>query len=350
MPVLATPLISGLAGLLASSLLTWLTNEQRVPSWFGFIKLTYVRTIASGVFALTAAAGISLSISDHSHREVSYIAWYGAAGLALAVILATTLIIDRKPAGPESPEPAWPLPVERAEVSQIHEQQLHEWLGLLKKTVSQVAFSDFADFPAGASQLQLALITHFPDLLQPLSEWDQAVARSQAAPETSREQIERAVITSPSIPDGYDRESIATSIARLVVAHSGSYRLVLRAVRDDFRDGATFWSVYIASGLRDEAKVAALPDAHIEQILQTASEHEAALQAIVERVGTSEQLPEIAASRAALEALKQPLMDLLAIKSTVSPILFAADCPFCQAQLQIDTAPTTNPAQAIHAR
>jgi hypothetical protein len=217
-------------------------------------------------------------------------------------------------------------------------------LSLLSRTVEQLSVSNFAYFPEGASQLQRALITHFPDLLPRLSEWDEAVLRSQAAPEEAREQIERAVIADPGIPDGYDKENIAASIARLVVAHSGRYRLVLRATRDDFRDGATFWSVYIASGLRDEAKVAALPDAPIEQIKQLAGEHEDALQAVVERVGGSDRLPEIAASRAALKALKQPLLDLLAIKSSVSPILSVADCPFCEAQLQVDAAPPTSAA------
>jgi len=75
-----------------------------VPVWmlravvrlFGFMTLKYVRGIAGGVFALTAAAGIALSISDHSHRLISYVAWYGAAGVAFVVAAVTTVIIDRR--------------------------------------------------------------------------------------------------------------------------------------------------------------------------------------------------------------------------------------------------------------
>jgi hypothetical protein len=121
--VLTAPILLGIASALATLLLDWLHAKPRVPRWFGFIKLTYVRTAAAGVFTLTAAAGISLSISDHSHHTVSYIGWYGGAVLALAVIVATTVIIDRVPMINASGDSSSPPPT-RAPVSQTHEQQL----------------------------------------------------------------------------------------------------------------------------------------------------------------------------------------------------------------------------------
>ena len=58
-----------------------------------------VRSTALTLFMLAAPTGIALSNSDHSHREVSYVAWYGLAAFALIVIVATTRIIDRRRAG-----------------------------------------------------------------------------------------------------------------------------------------------------------------------------------------------------------------------------------------------------------
>jgi hypothetical protein len=343
--VLRAAFLEGIATSLVVALITELAarfgRERRVPRWFGFIKLTYVRTATAGIFTLTAAAGITLSISDHSHHTISYVGWYGGAVIALAVVVATTVIIDRKPPASESyvsaPSPAMP---ERAPVSQKHEQQLHEWLTLLTRTVEQGSSSGFVGYPEGAGQLQSALIMHFPDLLARLSEWDQAVARNLAAPAEAQEQIERAVLADPGIPDGYDRQSVAASIAGLVVAIGGSYRFVIRTLGNGVQGSDTYWSVHIARDARNEVQVASLPDIPIDRHLELVGRHEAALQAVVEHAARSDRLPEIAAARAALEALKQPLLDLLAIKSTVSPVLSIADCPFCQAQLQMDAAPT----------
>lgn len=344
--MLTTPFLLGLATSLVAALVTELVGrlgrERRVPRWLGFIKLTYVRTAAAGVFTLTAAAGITLSISDHSHHTISYIGWYGGAVIALAVVVATTAIIDRRLPASESrvlaPSPAMP---ERAPVSQKHEQQLHEWLTLLTRTVEQESSSGFVGYPEGAGQLQSALIMHFPDLLVRLSEWDQAVARSLAAPTEAQEQIERAVLADPGIPDGYDRQSVAASIASLVVAIGGSYRFVIRTVGEGVPGSDTFWNVYIARDARNEVQVASLPDIPIDRHLELVGRHEAALQAVVAHAARADRLPEIAAARAALAALKQPLLDLLAVKSTVAPILSIADCSFCQAQLQMDAAPAT---------
>jgi len=338
--VLIAPILLGIASALASLLVDRFLAKPRVPTWFGLIKLTYVRTAAAGVFALTAAAGISLSISDHSHHTISYVGWYGGAVVALVVAVATTLIIDgRSPTSESRALALSPATPGRAPVSQQHEQQLHEWLTLLTRTVEQGSSSGFAGYPEGAGQLQQALIMHFPDLLAELSEWDQAVARSLAAPTEAQEQVERAVMADPGIPDGYNRESVAASIASLIVAIGGSYRFVIRTVGDGVQGSDAYWSVHIARNARNEVQVASLPDIPIDQHLELVGRHEAALQAVVERAARADRLPDIAAARAALEALKQPLVDLLAVKSTVSPVLSIADCPFCQAQLQMDARP-----------
>jgi hypothetical protein len=340
--VLVSVAVSGIAGLLGSAVWTWLRGAARAPSWFGFLKITHVRNVAAGVCTLTAAAGISLSTSDHSHREISYVAWYGAAVLAFVVVAATTIIIERSRSAGEDGwaerggEAAAP-PLKRPGVGTIHEQHLHGWLADLVRQVSHDSTCGYVAFPAGAGQSQQAVAAHFPDLIARLVEWDQAVARAQAAPDTAREQIERAVMAA-DVPPEYDQKVLAEIIARLVVARP-DYRIVLRAVRNDFRESGPYWTVFTDAGGRAERVLGRLRDAPIEEIKKRAGAHEAALQALVDDVHTSDRIPEIGASRADLAALKQPLLDLLGLKQAVSPILFATDCSYCQAQLQPPAPP-----------
>jgi hypothetical protein len=76
------------------------TAPQWVPRWFGWLRIAHVRTAAATVGGLAAAAGISLSISDHSHKDVTYIVWYGIAGFGFATAVALSIVIDRRPAKP----------------------------------------------------------------------------------------------------------------------------------------------------------------------------------------------------------------------------------------------------------
>ena len=161
-----------------------------VPVWmlravvrlFGFMTLKYVRGIAGGVFALTAAAGIALSISDHSHRLISYVAWYGAAGVAFVVAAVTTVIIDRRETKSERKarrqrgrRRLWPWG--HPEVGKIHEQDLHNWLAAIDQSVGRGEACGYGAFPDGARQYQRAIAAHFSDLRPKLVEWDQALAR-----------------------------------------------------------------------------------------------------------------------------------------------------------------------------
>jgi hypothetical protein len=221
-------------------------------------------------------------------------------------------------------------PTARNEVGRIHEQDLHGRLSGIARSVAQNSTTGYAGFPGGADQDERSVAAHFPDLIPPLVKWDAAVARAQVAPDAARAQVERAVAAA-DIPPGYHRQHIAEIIARFVVVHP-DYRIVLRAVQDDFRNGE--WSVFTASGRGMDLKVAQLPNLPIEEIKERAGAHEAALQSIVDSVRDSDLIPEIGESRAALEGLKEPLLDLVRLKQAVSPILFAADCSYCEAQLQ----------------
>ncbi len=232
----------------------------------------------------------------------------------------------------------------RGEVGRIHEQQLHDWFAGIARSVSQDIATGYAGFPEGADQDERAVAAHFPDLIPRLAVWDTAVARVEAAPAAAREQVERAVLAA-DISAAYNRKAITEIIARFVVARP-DYRIVLRAVRDDFREEGVYWSVFTASGRNTETKVAQWDDAPIESIVARSAVDEAALQRVVDGVRDSDLIPEISASRRALETLKRPLLDLLSLKQAVAPILFSTDCPYCDAQLQ-SAAPVTLHSGAV---
>ncbi len=104
--------------------------RQRVPRWFGFVRITYVRTAAAAVFGLTAATGINLSISNHSHRTVSYIVWYGVAALALTVALVVTIVIDHRLAStPPSPSEQTPQAAPNTNMNRWLRQRWLEFKG-----------------------------------------------------------------------------------------------------------------------------------------------------------------------------------------------------------------------------
>jgi hypothetical protein len=97
-------LIDVAAGLAATAIST-LANRLfgaghlRLPKFLGSFPLSDVRNAVAGVLGITLSAGISLSTSDHSHHMLSYLLWYGLAVLALIVVIACSIAIDRQRRG-----------------------------------------------------------------------------------------------------------------------------------------------------------------------------------------------------------------------------------------------------------
>lgn len=125
--MLSPALLGGVAGALASTVLPWLLGpaRQAVPRWFGFLRITYVRTAAATVFGITITTAISLSTDDHTHKQATYIGWYGVAALALIVAVVTTIVIDRRLARTPPPEPAVHEP-RNASMNRLIRQQWQE--------------------------------------------------------------------------------------------------------------------------------------------------------------------------------------------------------------------------------
>ncbi len=104
--MLLPAVLGGIAGAILTTFLP--AARQWLPRWFGFLKFAHVRSAAGVVFGIAIATAINLSTSDHSHEEATYIEWYGMAGVAFAIVLVATVVIERRLSDappPQTPEP-----------------------------------------------------------------------------------------------------------------------------------------------------------------------------------------------------------------------------------------------------
>jgi hypothetical protein len=70
----------------------WPSNAERL---FGF-SLEHLRNAAGFAGAAMLGGGISASTSDHSHHTVTYLFWYGCAGLFVVAAVVLTRMIERR--------------------------------------------------------------------------------------------------------------------------------------------------------------------------------------------------------------------------------------------------------------
>jgi hypothetical protein len=69
---------------------------SEAPRWLGAIKITWIRAASAVAFSVCIEAGINDSSNSHSHEMLTYIAWYGPSVLCLAVVVITTVLIERQ--------------------------------------------------------------------------------------------------------------------------------------------------------------------------------------------------------------------------------------------------------------
>jgi hypothetical protein len=188
-----------------------------------------------------------------------------------------------------------------------------------------------------ANNNKRAIAAHFPDLKEPLDEWDQAVIRRDAAPTLAEEKIRKA-LGDATFPASYNVNAVTNAFARCILQVGGPHQVVLKATNIN-----EVWKVDTASGHRNVAvNIAELPEAPIEEIQRQIREDEKALQDIVARIDADRELADIKLSQESIEALQQPLVDLLDLKRAISPILTVMDCPYCMAQQQAHIAPSSS--------
>lgn len=83
-------------------------RAARRPGWF---TLVHVRTGAAFAAAAMLGGGISTSTSDHTHHAVTYLFWYGCAGLFVLVAVLLTRVIERRRLANAGTEPAAGRPI-----------------------------------------------------------------------------------------------------------------------------------------------------------------------------------------------------------------------------------------------
>lgn len=74
-----------------------LANRLRPTAtrWFGWLRVTHVRTAFGVMFTVSVSEAINLSTSDNSHHASTYAVWYALAVVALVGVVATTVLIER---------------------------------------------------------------------------------------------------------------------------------------------------------------------------------------------------------------------------------------------------------------
>lgn len=122
MPFLAE-VAAGLTASLISALFGHFFGNRRLRlrKFLGVLTVTEVRTTAAGVLGIALSTGIGLSTSDHRHRTLSYVLWYGSALAALVVVIACT-VVERRRSGSEAPD--GPMTIRRSpSLSPSHRQR-----------------------------------------------------------------------------------------------------------------------------------------------------------------------------------------------------------------------------------
>jgi hypothetical protein len=226
----------------------------------------------------------------------------------------------------------WPVrePDAPAEpVDAAHREELEALMDLLRITIELESPTDYGDPPDTGSGVRgdrnrAAFLAHFAELKRPLRRWDDTVESVLSAPGALWEWFARSTgrrgISEPPYAVGplIDRLAILTieraRHGRLGVPHT----LYIQRFADR-SDGEVLVSLYV-----EGQNVARLPG---EQV--PGAEH--VIQALFDEAQKCRQAGEIVEARDSLLAIKQPLLDVLAVHASLDEIAFAADCPICQA-------------------
>jgi hypothetical protein len=158
-------------------------SALRAPWWLGLFQFSYLRTAGASMFGLGTAAGISLSISDHSHHVLTYALWYGIGVLGLVIVIVTTIIID-------SPLDRKRLTNAVATVTDAHAGQLK---GMLDAAYSAIG-NDRARGEDDSIHSEM-FSNHYPVLDVRLGDWDARIDRLASARGTLRAKIQTQLHT-----------------------------------------------------------------------------------------------------------------------------------------------------------
>jgi hypothetical protein len=218
---------------------------------------------------------------------------------------------------------------EQEPVGFAHREDLEARMDLLRMAVELEGACEFGDPPGRGEERREAFMAHFRELKAPLEEWNERVDGVRAAPAAVWGWYERAArkrgVSEPPFAVGalIDRLAILTAER----SRQGELDVPRELQIERFRDRVS--GVERVSLHMEGQNVARLPSEPSATIDQRAEAAEATLQKLFDDAQRSNEAQDVANARDALVALKQPLLERLAIHASVDDILFAPDCPVC---------------------
>lgn len=211
-----------------------------------------------------------------------------------------------------------------------HLESLEAQMDIVRVAIELESRSDFGDPQDGDQHNRTSFLAHFAELDSALEEWDTMVERVQAAPGSvwgwfAQATSERG-FTEPPFAVGPLIDRLATLTVerarrgRLDTPH----RLYLQHFENRSARGEHV-SLYVEG--QHVAQLPAEPAATPQGQLEAAGQR---VQALFDDAQSCKQAEEVANARDALQVLKQPLLDRLALHASVDAVAFAASCPVCQ--------------------
>jgi hypothetical protein len=243
----------------------------------------------------------------------------------------------RRPARLQGPDlPAEAQSAAGKPVDAEHLEDLEAQMDLLRVAIDLESRADYGD-PQGAQQRnRTSFLAHFAGLGPALEEWDAIVERMQAAPGSVWEWFEKATsergFTEPPFAVG----PLVDLLAMLTVkrARYGQLDTPDRLYLQQFESISTRGrcvSVYVEG--QNIAQLPAEPAATVQARIEAVGRR---IQALFDDAQSCRPAEEVASARDSLLAVKQPLLDLLALHASVEAVASAIGCPLCQKRREQD--------------
>jgi hypothetical protein len=217
-----------------------------------------------------------------------------------------------------------------------HLEDLEAQTDLLRVAIDLEGRADYGDPQGGQQHNRTSFLAHFAELGSALEEWEAIVERVQSAPGSVWGWFEQATsergFTEPPFAVGplIDRLAMLTVERARYGRLDTPHRLYLQHFESRSTRGR-YVSVYV-----EGQNIAQLPAEPAATVLSRIDAVGHPVQALFDDAQSCRQAEEVASARDSLLAVKQPLLDLLALHASVEEVAFAVGCPFCQRQLEQD--------------
>jgi hypothetical protein len=215
-----------------------------------------------------------------------------------------------------------------------HRDELEARMDLLRMAVELEDACEFGDLPGRERPRHDSFLAHFPELAEPIAEWNACVERVRSAPAELWTWLETAArlrgITEPPY-------ALGTLIDRLAVltaerSRNGELALAHELRVESFRDRVG--GIECVSLLMDGQTIARLPCAARDGMEPDVPASVTLVQSLYDEARTTREAIEVGGVRDALLDIKQPLLDELAAHASADSLAFTSGCPVCARALE----------------